>query len=76
MASHEERMGHADECVRLAGMTADPTVRDQIIELARGWMRTALGARNGEARGIESGTNVIMYERKPLALSKTAASTN
>jgi hypothetical protein len=30
MASHEERMSYADECVRLAGLTGDLTVRDQI----------------------------------------------
>jgi hypothetical protein len=53
MASYEECMGNAHECVRLAGVTADLTVRDQIIELARCWMRTALGARNGEARVIK-----------------------
>ena len=49
----KECMSYADECVRLAGLTADLTVRDQIIELARCWMRAALGARNGEARVIK-----------------------
>jgi hypothetical protein len=36
MTSYEECMGHAQECVRLAGLTDDLTVRDQILDLARG----------------------------------------
>jgi len=39
-------MGHAHECVRLAGLTGDLTVRDQILDLARGWIRIALHARD------------------------------
>jgi hypothetical protein len=67
MASYQECMRHADECVRLAAMTDDTTVRDQIIELARGWMRTALGARNGEARVIEfPEANVVALLRAEL----------
>lgn len=46
MTSYEECMGHAQECVRLAGLTDDLTVRDQILDLARGWIRIALHARD------------------------------
>jgi hypothetical protein len=53
MTSYEECMDHAQECVRLAGLTSDLTVRDQILELARGWLRIALRARDGKARVIE-----------------------
>jgi hypothetical protein len=53
MASYQECMRHADECVRLAAMTDDTTVRNQIIELARGWLRTASSAQNDNARVIE-----------------------
>jgi hypothetical protein len=38
MATDGERMDHAEECVRLAGLTDDLTVRDQLIDFARGWM--------------------------------------
>ena len=38
MASDDERMDHAEELVRLAGLTDDLTVRDQLIDFARGWM--------------------------------------
>jgi hypothetical protein len=33
MTSYEECMDHAQECVRLAGLTSDLTVRDQILDL-------------------------------------------
>ena len=34
-------MGRADECIRLAGLTGDIHVRDQLVELAQGWMFAA-----------------------------------
>jgi hypothetical protein len=64
MASYHECMVHADECVRLAGLTDDTSVRDQIIGLARGWIGSALHAHNGDARVIEfpRGPSVICSE--------------
>jgi hypothetical protein len=53
MTSYEKCMGHAQECVRLAGLTSDMTVRDQVLDLARGWIRIALSARDSAARVIE-----------------------
>jgi hypothetical protein len=47
MAFFDECMSHADECVRLAGMTDDTIVRDQIVGLACGWISTALHAHKG-----------------------------
>jgi hypothetical protein len=38
MAIDDERMDQAEELVRLAGLTEDLTVRDQLIDFARGWM--------------------------------------
>jgi hypothetical protein len=48
MASDDERMDHAEECIRLAGLTNDLTVRDQLIDFARGWMAAALRERRGD----------------------------
>ena len=31
-------MCRADECIRLAGLTDDIHVRDQLVELAQGWI--------------------------------------
>ena len=38
-------MNHADECVRLAGLTDDLIVRDQLLDLAQEWMLAAWRAR-------------------------------
>jgi hypothetical protein len=38
-------MNHADECVRLAGLTDDQIVRDQLLDLAQEWMLAARRAR-------------------------------
>src|SRR5215813_9206145 len=43
--SRKKRMSHADECVRLAGLTDDLIVRDQLLDLAQEWMLTARRAR-------------------------------
>jgi hypothetical protein len=53
MTSYEECMRHARECVRIVGLTDDLTVRDQILDLAGGWIRSALHARDREERVIE-----------------------
>jgi hypothetical protein len=34
-------MTHADECVRLAGLTDDLIIRDQLLDLAQEWMLAA-----------------------------------
>jgi hypothetical protein len=41
IAYEKEDMRHASECVRLAGLTDDITVRDQLVKLAEGWISTA-----------------------------------
>jgi hypothetical protein len=41
MASEKECMDHASECVRLAGLTDDIAVRDQLVELAQSWISAA-----------------------------------
>jgi hypothetical protein len=54
MASGDECMWHADECVRLAGLTDDLTVRDQLLDLAQDWLFAAQreGHRRDDARVI------------------------
>jgi hypothetical protein len=48
MAIDDERMDHAEEFVRLAGLTDDLTVRDQLIDFARGWMAAAQRERRSD----------------------------
>jgi hypothetical protein len=45
MPSDKECTSHADECVRLAGLTDDLIVRDQLLDLAQEWMLAARRAR-------------------------------
>ena len=41
MTVDEKCMAHARECVRLAGLTDDQEVRDQLIAMARDWIVAA-----------------------------------
>jgi hypothetical protein len=38
----DDCIGCARECVRLAGLTQDPELRDQLLNMAREWMATAM----------------------------------
>jgi hypothetical protein len=38
----DDCIGYARECVRLAGLTEDPQLRDQLLNMAREWMATAM----------------------------------
>ena len=42
MASDQEMEGYARECVRLAQQTDDPTIREQLLQMAREWMAAAM----------------------------------
>jgi hypothetical protein len=46
-------MCHASECVRLAGLTDDRTVRDQLLDLAQAWIVAAqYESRSDDARVV------------------------
>ena len=45
MNAQRKCISHVDECVRLAGLTDDLIVRDQLLDLAQEWMLTARRAR-------------------------------
>jgi hypothetical protein len=38
----DDCIGYARECVRLAGLTSDPELQDQLLNMAREWMATAM----------------------------------
>ena len=38
----DDCIGYARECVRLAGLTQHPELRDQLLNMAREWMATAM----------------------------------
>ena len=42
MATDEECVGYARECVRLAGLATDQELREQLLQMARNWMAEAM----------------------------------
>ena len=50
MATDDECLRYAHEYARLAGLTKHRNVRDQLIDLARGWTAVAQYERRSDAR--------------------------
>ena len=46
MATDRECVDYAHECTRLAGLTDEPEIRDQLFALAREWMAAAMHERD------------------------------
>ena len=44
MATDEECVGYARECVRLAGLATDQELRQQLLQMARNWMGRSVEA--------------------------------
>jgi hypothetical protein len=42
MVIDDDCVGYARECVRLAGLTKDPQVQEQLLNMAREWMAVAM----------------------------------
>ena len=56
MATAEECVDHARECVRLAGLAGlagDHEMRDRFLDMSRGWMTAALEKRWADASAVE-----------------------
>ena len=41
-------MSHARECVRLAGLTENKTIRDQLLDMAQRWTAAAQSERRSD----------------------------
>ena len=41
MATDKEMEQYARDCIRLAGMTDDPAIREPLLKMAREWMEIA-----------------------------------
>ena len=56
----KKSMAHARECVRLAGLTDDQEVRDQLIDLASDWIAAA---RRKKKKKVEedNDSNVLVF---------------
>jgi hypothetical protein len=42
MATDKELEQYAHDCIRLAGMTDDPAIREPLLKMAREWMEVAV----------------------------------
>ena len=67
MTIDEKCMAHARECVRLAGLTDDQEVRDQLIALARDWI---VAARKHEEEEKDDDSKVLVF---PSAVERRRA---
>ena len=54
METESECIEYARECVRLAGLTDDPDIRDRLLEIAREWMAAAMGEDVAAAPSISA----------------------
>src|SRR5690242_11860997 len=63
MTIDEKCMAHARECVRLAGLTDDQEVRDQLTALARDWIVAARRKKKKEEEEEEedNDSNVLVF---------------
>ena len=46
----KEMEGYARECVRLAGLSDNPDLREELLQLAREWMAASMGERDAPGR--------------------------
>jgi len=56
VVSDKECMSHAAECVRLAGLTDDVVIRDQLLDLAQDWI---FAAQRAPRPGDDARENVV-----------------
>jgi hypothetical protein len=53
MATDEECVDYARECVRLAGLANDQELREQLLQMARNWMAEAMHERCKDAVALK-----------------------
>ena len=64
----------AREYVRLAGLTDNLKVRDQLIDFARGWMATAQGeGRRDQARVVTLARGAVQVEQQRRSHNRSHA---
>ena len=57
MATNKEMEQYARDCIRLAGMTDDPAIREPLLKMAREWMEIARAEQqrvNGAKTSLQS----------------------
>jgi hypothetical protein len=70
MTVDEKCMAHARECVRLAGLTDDQEVRDQLIALARDWIVAKEEEEDDDSKVLVFPSAVERSRRHGLRMSR------
>jgi hypothetical protein len=52
MATDKELEQYAQDCIRLAGMTDDPSIREPLLKMARDWLEVARAEQQQKPLGI------------------------
>ena len=55
----DECVDYARECVRLAGLTDNPELREQLLNMAREWMATAMHGAQDAGLKIATGLGFL-----------------
>jgi hypothetical protein len=63
MATDKELEQYAHDCIRLAGMTDDPTIREPLLKMARDWMEVARAEQQQRALGIFTRSRILINGR-------------
>jgi hypothetical protein len=61
MVTDNECVDYARECVRLAGLTTDSQIRDQLLKMARQWMAAAMHEMPPADAGAASTPNSLPH---------------
>ena len=73
MATDKELEQYAQDCIRLAGMTDDPAMREPLLKMARDWMELAraeqvkIFTKPARQRGIAGRSNAQNILSRDLA---------
>jgi hypothetical protein len=56
MATNNKMEEYASELVRLAGLSSDPIIREQMLAMARQWKEAAAGSKQQASEQIADGS--------------------
>jgi hypothetical protein len=65
MTPDQEMEAYARDCIRLAGLTVDPTMREPLLKMARGWMEAAAAERSQRSRKQSQRSRKQLQENIP-----------
>jgi hypothetical protein len=69
MATDKSMAGYARDCIRLAGLTSDPEIREQLLKMAGQWTEAASGNKQQQAatQAPQASANISVRSRSHVA---------